>query len=337
MQAIFDIYGWDVIHYEVIDQGLINATYSVKTKEGKDFILQTVNHHIFKSPEAIDHNICLIGNFLKVHFPNDVFTHLVPNKNGATLSQWEDKYYRAFEKLNGKSFNVLTNAHQAEEAAFAFGNFTAKLVDLPIHEVQITLPDFHNLSLRYNQFETALIKGDAERIESSKNEIQYLKEQQSIVHQYEAFIAHKEAKKRVTHHDTKISNVLFDAEENAICVIDLDTVMPGYFISDVGDMCRTYLPNVSEEEANIALISIDKGRWDAIKNGYLSAMGDALTSFEKEHFEFAGQFMIYMQALRFLTDHLNQDIYYGAKYNGQNYVRAINQIALLEAYNKMLQ
>ena len=337
MQAIFDIYGWDVIHYEVIDQGLINATYSVKTKEGKNFILQTVNHHIFKSPEAIDHNICLIGNYLKEHFPNDTFTHLVPNKDGATLTQWENKYYRAFEKLNGQSLSVLTNANQAQEAAFAFGNFTSKLVDLPIHEVQITLPDFHNLSLRYNQFETSFIKGDAGRIESSKKEIQYLIEQQYIVHQYEAFIAHKEAIKRVTHHDTKISNVLFDAEEKAICVIDLDTVMPGYFISDVGDMCRTYLPNVSEEEANIDLIGIDKGRWDAIKKGYLTAMGNALTSFEMAHFEFAGQFMIYMQALRFLTDHLNMDVYYGAKYNGQNYVRAINQIALLEAYNKMLQ
>jgi len=97
MQVIFDIYGWDVINYEIIDQGLINATFSVKTKEGKSFILQSVNHDIFKSPEAIDHNIYLIGNYFKVHFPNDTFTHLVPNKNGATLTQWENKYYRAFE------------------------------------------------------------------------------------------------------------------------------------------------------------------------------------------------------------------------------------------------
>jgi len=113
-------------------------------------------------------------------------------------------------------------------------------------------------------------------------------------------------------------------------------VMPGYFISDVGDMCRTYLPNVSEEESNLDLVKIDKGRWTALKEGYLDAMGAILTPFELAHFEFAGEFMIYMQALRFLTDHLNLDIYYGAKYNGQNYVRAINQIALLKAYQKML-
>jgi aminoglycoside phosphotransferase (APT) family kinase protein len=158
-----------------------------------------------------------------------------------------------------------------------------------------------------------------------------------LVEQYENFISSKNAILRVTHHDTKISNVLFDQNEKVICVIDLDTVMPGYFISDVGDMCRTYLPNVSEEEQNIDLIQIDKGRWDAIKEGYLLAMGDLLTSFEKAHFEFAGSFMIYMQALRFLTDHLNNDVYYGAKYNGQNYVRAINQIALLKAYYQIIQ
>lgn len=337
MQAIFDIYGWDVIYYEQLNQGLINATYIIKTSKGKQYILQTVNHQIFKSPEAIDHNIKLMGDYLSMHHPDYLFTHLVPNKEGTTLYFWEGKYYRAFEHLNGVSYDVLSKAEQAKEAAKAFGTFTSKLSNLPIKAVQITLPDFHNLSLRYQQFVSAIQYGNKERIESSKEAIQFLEEQQFLVEQYENFISSKNAILRVTHHDTKISNVLFDQNEKVICVIDLDTVMPGYFISDVGDMCRTYLPNVSEEEQNIDLIKIDKGRWEAIKEGYLLAMGDLLTSFEKAHFEFAGSFMIYMQALRFLTDHLNNDAYYGAKYNGQNYVRAINQIALLKAYYQIIQ
>ena len=336
MQAIFDIYQWDVNRFEQLNQGLINSTYCVYTKEGKEFILQTVNHQIFKDPSAIDQNIQLIGSYLQEHAPRFIFTHLVPAADGATLTFYEGKYYRAFEKINGHSYDVLENPLQAKAAANAFGQFTAALVDLPIHKLKITLPDFHNLSLRYAQFETALTNGDLNRINESKDAIEYLQSQQDLVKRYESFIANKDAKQRVTHHDTKISNVLFDKQEKAICVIDLDTVMPGYFISDVGDMCRTYLPNVSEEESNLDLVKIDKGRWTALKEGYLDAMGAILTPFELAHFDFAGEFMIYMQALRFLTDHLNLDIYYGAKYNGQNYVRAINQIALLKAYQKML-
>ena len=336
MQAIFDIYQWDVNRFEQLNQGLINSTYCIYTKEGKEFILQTVNHQIFKDPSAIDQNIQLIGSYLQEHAPHFIFTYLVPAANGATLTFNEGKYYRAFEKINGHSYDVLENPNQAKAAAGAFGQFTAALVDLPIHELKITLPDFHNLSLRYTQFETALTNGDLNRINESKDAIEYLQSQQDLVKRYESFIANKDAKKRVTHHDTKISNVLFDRQEKAICVIDLDTVMPGYFISDVGDMCRTYLPNVSEEASNLDLVKIDKGRWTALKEGYIDAMGAILSPFELAHFEFAGEFMIYMQALRFLTDHLNLDIYYGAKYNGQNYVRAINQIALLKAYQKML-
>lgn len=335
MQAIFDIYHWNVDRFEQLNQGLINSTHIVYTKEGKEFILQTVNHQIFKDPSAIDQNIQLIGSYLQEHAPHFIFTHLVPAANGNTLTFYEGKYFRAFEKINGHSYDVLENPKQAKAAANAFGQFTAALVNLPIQQLKITLPDFHNLSLRYAQFEDALKNGDLNRINESKDAIEYLESQQNIVGRYEAFINNKEAKKRVTHHDTKISNVLFDKQEKAICVIDLDTVMPGYFISDVGDMCRTYLPDVSEEEANLDLVKIDKGRWSALKEGYLDAMASILTPFEIAHFEFAGEFMIYMQALRFLSDHLNMDIYYGAKYNGQNFVRAINQIALLKAYQKM--
>ena len=336
MQAIFEIYGWDVTRFEQLNQGLINSTFCVYTREGKEFILQTINHQIFKDPVAIDQNIQLIGSYLQKHAPHFIFTYLVPAANGASLTFYEGKYYRAFEKVNGHSYDVLKNPLQAKAAAGAFGQFTAALVDLPIHKLKITLPDFHNLSLRYTQFETALTNGDLNRINESKDAIEYLQSQQDLVKRYETFIANKDAKLRVTHHDTKISNVLFDRQEKAICVIDLDTVMPGYFISDVGDMCRTYLPSVSEEASNLDLVKIDKGRWTALKEGYIDAMGAILSPFELAHFEFAGEFMIYMQALRFLTDHLNLDIYYGAKYNGQNYVRAINQIALLKAYQKML-
>jgi Ser/Thr protein kinase RdoA (MazF antagonist) len=335
MESIFNQYGWSVITVQQLHQGLINSTYSITTNQG-DFILQTVNHHIFKDPFAIDANINAIGKFLKQQAPDYEFTHLIPTLNGKTLVEWEGKFYRAFKKMKGYSLSVLDNSTQAKEAANQFGKFTQVLSEFNIRNLKITLPDFHNLSLRYYQFTDALIKGNKKRIDASQEAILYLQSKQPLVTKFENFITHPEALNRVTHHDTKISNVIFnknnDGVEKAICVIDLDTVMPGYFISDLGDMCRTYLCPVSEEATDLNLIQIEKGRWENLKDGYLASMQNALTNFELDHFIFAGQFIIYMQALRFLTDHLNNDTYYGAKYDNHNYNRAINQIALLEKY-----
>lgn len=335
MEQIFNQFGWDVIAVQQLHQGLINSTFAVTTKNG-NYILQTVNHTIFKNPWAIDDNLNTIGSYLKTNNPSYLFTHLIPSKNGATFIEWDGHFYRAFQQLEGYSLTVLNHAYQAKEAAAQFGMFTQSLTGFDTTKLKITLPDFHNLSLRFHQFSDALIKGNSIRIEASHEAIMYLQSKQPLVTKFENFVTHPEALKRVTHHDTKISNVLFnknkDGLEKAICVIDLDTVMPGYFISDVGDMCRTYLCPVSEEATDLNLIQIEKGRWENLKEGYLASMQNTLTRFELDHFIFAGQFIIYMQALRFLTDHLNNDTYYGAKYDNHNYNRAINQIALLEKY-----
>jgi len=219
-----------------------------------------------------------------------------------------------------------------------FAGFTSILKNFEASQLKDSLPDFHNLNLRYHQFSEAIVNGNAQRIAETKEAISFLVAHKNYVDIYSAFIHHAEVKKRVTHHDTKISNVLFQKNngiEKAICVIDLDTVMAGYFISDVGDMCRTCLCKVSEEEKDLNKVVVDAAKWKALEKGYLHFMQDELSSFERDHFFYGGQFMIYMQALRFLTDHLNNDIYYGAKYEGQNLVRTLNQIRLLEQYNKL--
>jgi Ser/Thr protein kinase RdoA (MazF antagonist) len=338
MESIFNKYGWDVLAYTQLHQGLINNTFIVVTSQG-EFIVQAVNHQIFKDPKAIDDNINHISSYFKKRYPDYLFTHLVPTSNGATLVEWEGKYYRAFHKIEGYALAALENEQQAYEAANQFGLFTSQLKGYNIGSLKITLPDFHNLLLRYQQFLNAIQNGNAARINESKEAIAFLQNQSKIATQYERFIGHKEVSLRVTHHDTKISNVLFKKEHNglekAICVIDLDTVMPGYFISDIGDMCRTCLCAVSEEEANLDLIQVDAKKWEAIQKGYMNHMQTELSNFEHDHLFFGGTFMIYMQALRFLTDYLNNDTYYGAKYEGQNYVRALNQIRLLEVYQKL--
>ncbi|MGZ3910819.1 MAG: phosphotransferase, partial [Flavisolibacter sp.] len=173
-------------------------------------------------------------------------------------------------------------------------------------------------------------QGNPLRIRESESLIRVLKEHQDIVSSYEKLTRSKAFKSRVTHHDTKISNVLFDEKDKGLAVIDLDTVMPGYFISDVGDMMRTYLSPVSEEEKDFSKIGIREDFFQAIAEGYLGKMGGQLSEEEMMHFVYSGLFMSYMQALRFLTDHLNNDRYYGAAYEGQNFTRAGNQVVLFQ-------
>jgi Ser/Thr protein kinase RdoA (MazF antagonist) len=333
MQSIFEQYGWENAIAIPLTQGLINQTFELHSVQG-DFILQNINTQVFKDPFAIDHNINAIGQYYNLNRPDQLFTHLVPNLRGETLLEWEGKYYRAFKKIDGIGLDVLSTAAQAKAAANQFGQFTASLNEFPIAYLKVTIPQFHDLALRYHQFEQALIHGDANRILQAKEAILFLQSHQAYVKQWLHFTGHQDAHLRVTHHDTKISNVLFK-NEAAICVIDLDTTMPGYFISDVGDMCRTYLCPVNEACQDLNLIKVLPERWTAIQEGYLEAMGEFLTNFEKDHFAFSGQSIIYMQALRFLTDFLELDKYYRVERPDQNLDRTNNQIQLLKAFNQL--
>ncbi len=184
--------------------------------------------------------------------------------------------------------------------------------------------------MRYQQFLQSIEQGNKQRINESGRLISHLVSHADIVTTYAGIKNDPEFRLRVTHHDTKISNVLFDGKGKGICVIDLDTVMPGYFISDVGDMMRTYLSPVSEEEMDFEKIKVRDDFYKAIVDGYYNEMKDELTETEKQYFFYAGTFMIYMQSLRFATDYFNNDRYYGAKYSRHNFVRANNQLVLLE-------
>jgi hypothetical protein len=288
-----------------------------------------INTHIFKQPDLIAANIRLLQNYLAKEFPEYLFVGTLPNKAGKELTVIDGAYYRLFPFIAGShTLDVLESPGQALEAARQFGAFTKCLEGIDVSKLNTTLPDFHDLPLRYNQFKDSMVNGNAERIKECKDLIDQLSSYHFIV---AAFIKMKDSLViRCTHHDTKISNVLFNANGKGLCVVDLDTVMPGYFISDVGDMMRTYLSPVSEEVGDLDKIVIRPAFYEAIKEGYLSAMRSNLTRAELAAFDFSGQYMIYMQALRFLTDHLLNDIYYGAKYPGQNLVRATNQACLLE-------
>lgn len=332
MEPVLKEYGFDQSDYHVkpYGSGLINHTWVVEKNDEK-YILQKVNINVFKKPEDIASNLELIENHLAENHPGYYFTAPHKTISGEGLVNHSNGYYRAFPFVkNSFSFDVVERGELAYEAAKQFGRFTKMLSGMPLDDLKITLPSFHDLSLRYAQYLDALENGNKDRISQSKSYIDKLNAFSGIVQEYENIKTNPEFKLRVTHHDTKISNVLFDSKGKGVCVIDLDTVMPGYFISDVGDMMRTFLSPVSEEEKDFEKIEVRGEFYNAIVSGYKSEMDDVLTETEKQYFFYAGTFMIYMQALRFLTDHLNNDVYYGAKYEGHNFVRVGNQITLLE-------
>ena len=310
--------------------GLINNTWKVSNGDDQ-YILQRINTHVFKQPQNIEHNIHELSGYLKKNQPGYLFVAPVTTKSGNDMVEHQEGYFRLFPFIkNSYTIDVVTTPEQAFEAARQFGMFTKMLADFPVSSLKITIPDFHNLTLRMQQFEEACKNGNKERINKSIEIIEFIREHDDIVKTFESIQTDKNFKLLVTHHDTKISNVLFCKDEKGLCVIDLDTVMPGYFIIDVGDMMRTYLSPVSEEAKDVEKIEIREDFFQAIVEGYLQQMSTELSDAELKRFVYAGKFMIYMQAVRFLTDYLNNDKYYGAAYEDQNYVRANNQATLLQ-------
>ncbi|MDQ3683077.1 MAG: aminoglycoside phosphotransferase family protein, partial [Bacteroidota bacterium] len=312
--SVLPAYGFkeESFRLESFGSGLINNTWKVITP-GKEYILQRVNHTVFKQPTDIANNISLIGAYLRKNHPGYKFVSPVTSSDGdEMIYQKGEGYFRMFPFVPGShSKDVVETPEQACEAATQFGRFTRLLSGIDISQLKITIPFFHDLTLRYQQFLLALEKGNKQRIHESEALIKTLSAHADIVMEYEYIKANPEFKLRVTHHDTKISNVLFDSTGKGLCVIDLDTVMPGYFISDVGDMMRTYLAPVSEEEKDFSKIRARDDFYKAIVKGYFTEMKDELTETEKKNFFYAGKLMIYMQAIRFLTDHFNNDVYYG--------------------------
>ncbi|MCB0741766.1 MAG: aminoglycoside phosphotransferase family protein, partial [Chitinophagaceae bacterium] len=250
LYAILELYGFlkDKYSIEPLGNGLINSTWKVVAGDAS-YVLQKINDKVFANPFDIDFNISVLGKFIAEHHPGYFFVNPLPTVKGNTMV-FENGigYFRLFQYVSGsKTIQTVESPEQAFEAAQQFAKFTATVSSFDCRQLKITIPSFHDLSLRYNQFCNALKNGNEKRI---NEESAFIKEVQSfycIVKNYEQIKKDGAFKLRATHHDTKISNVLFDYANKGICVIDLDTVMPGYFISDVGDMMRTYLSPVNEE------------------------------------------------------------------------------------------
>lgn len=330
-------YGLDpaVYVFHKLESGLINYTWKV-TGPDKEFILQQINTRVFKNPCNIAENLETLNQYIKQAAPGYLFVAPLLSMNGSSIvKNPEGEYFRLFPFIkNSHTVDSVEDIDEAYEAAKQFGTFTRLFKGLDLSLLNYTLVDFHNLPLRLHQFRQAVKQAKPELLKTTSSEITQIEQYSDIASTYEKLVNNNLMPLRVIHHDTKISNVLFDDKGKGLCVIDLDTVMPGYFISDVGDMLRTYLSPANEEETDFTKIIVRPDFFYAIYKGYMEQMEAILTQDEKESFIFAGKFMIYMQAVRFLTDHLNNNIYYQVKYPGHNLMRAQNQLYFLDQYIK---
>ena len=334
--SILSQYGFDESEFSVklFGNGLINHTWKI-IYAGKEFLLQRINQQVFKRPEEILENSSLLESYFKKNHPDYLFVAPLSSLHHLNyVVDGENNFYRLFPFIkNSQSFNSVPNPALAFEAAKQFGRFTRLLSHFDPATLHITVPDFHNLPLRFHQYQQVLENAGSQRIEKSLTLIRFLEEQKEIMEIFEHALNNNSFAQRVIHHDAKINNVLFDIGTNkALCVIDLDTVMTGYYISDVGDMLRTYLSAASEEESDFELIHIREEYFYEIVRGYLGEMQAELTKEEIKYFVYAGKFAIYLQAIRFISDYLNNDRYYQIKYPEQNLVRAHNQVVLLKRY-----
>lgn len=315
-----------------IGNGHINKTYKVTT--GKDsFILQKINKSVFTRPEIIANNLEYAREYLFNVDPEYIFTAPLRATDGQTLV-YDDTGdpWRLYNYIEDTfTIDDVQTLDQAYEAATAFGRFGRLMKGCELSRFRPTIDRFHDLGLRYEQFQSALNSASSTVKAAAAEEIKKAIGFQKYVEQYKSIIASKTLVPGIFHNDTKINNVLFARNSNeAIAVIDLDTVMEGYFIYDLGDLVRTIVSPVSEEERDLDKIIVRGGFYIGIVDGYLSEMGDALSKNERALAPFAGIMMTYIMALRFLADYLRGNTYYHITYPDQNLVRAKNQLRLTE-------
>ena len=318
--------------------GLIHQTFVVEKNESPVYILQHINRQVFKKPDDIAFNLASMSDFLEARNFGFLVPFPIRTNSGHMHAVIDGDFYRLTSFVNDThSLNECQDAGQAYEAALQFGRYTASFNGFDSKLLKPSIPGFHDLQFRWNQFQDALKNGNAKRIEYAKKQISLIRDNHNIVDQFIKIEKSADFLQRVTHHDTKINNVLFNKQGKSVCVIDLDTTMSGLIISDLGDMFRTYLSPGNEEDTDLQKVFVRKDCLQAIIEGYKEYMADKMTTIEMSAIGYAGEFMIYMQALRFLTDFLNNDIYYGIRHEMNNFDRTMNQLQLLKDYQSQMR
>ena len=331
----FQLYG-DLVSVAPYGNGHINDTFEVVYNQSGTrvrYILQRINTNVFRDPVNLMENIRRVTSHLAARSGDSRSTlTLVPAVDGKSyVVDTDGNYFRTYLFIeNAQSYDILETEKQAYEAARAFGRFQAELSDLPGGRLAETIKDFHNTPVRVQQLENAIKLDKCGRAKDVSAEIDFVLSRKPMTEKLIKLQAEGAVIERITHNDTKLNNVMIDdATGSGICVIDLDTVMPGLAHYDFGDMVRTGTSPAPEDETDLAKICMRFNMFEALLRGYCSEAGRVLNDCELENLPFAGALITLEIGTRFLTDYLEGDVYFKTHRDGHNLDRARNQFKLV--------
>ncbi|MBI5383835.1 MAG: aminoglycoside phosphotransferase family protein [Verrucomicrobia bacterium] len=339
----FQIYG-EILHAEPCKIGHINETYTATYDQGGTrvrYIHQKINQNVFKDGEAVMENLMRVTTHLRSKLvaedARDITRRaltVIPTRSGHAFYRNDGgDFWRTFVFIEGvQTFEAVQSPGQAYQAGYAFGDFQRLLSDLPGQRLHETIPNFHNTRLRYQALQKAIETDHYNRAQVAKKDIDFALRQEPIVDVLLNALARGEVPERVTHNDTKFNNVMMDVVTGkAMCVVDLDTVMPGLAHYDFGDMVRTTTSPTVEDELDLAKVEMHLPMFEALARGYLDGAKGFLTPTERKFLAFAGKLITYTIGIRFLTDFLNGDKYFRVHRPNHNLDRCRTQLKLVES------
>lgn len=334
--------------FKELTSGHINDTFLVLTDASEHYVLQRINHNVFKNVLGLIKNKVTVSkhllkklDYLPPHEIEKKVLRFVKAKNNDCFYYTDGiNYWNLMVYIEGGiTHEIVSNREIAYEGGKLMGEFLNLTSDLDSSTLIEVIPKFHDMSFRFYQYKLALQSASVERLKKAENYTNWVSKMKDEMHILQNL---KEAGKipmRVTHNDTKISNILFDENNLGMCVLDTDTVMPGIVHYDFGDAIRTICNTAAEDETDLSKVEFNLEFYKSYAKGFMEKMNGTLTPLEVESLPLAAKTMMFIMGLRFLTDYLNNDIYYKTKYSEHNLDRAKNQFKLIysleQQYNEM--
>lgn len=330
-------------HCERLSNGIINSSFKVFCDDNgniREYVVQKINKAVFRRPDRIMDNIIAVTEFLKKKAIQEgkdpercTLSCCGTTKDGKSyFIDDSGDYWRSYLFIgNSVVYNDSNDLSVIEQVGKAFGEFQSHLIDFDAEVLYVSIPNFHNTSIRYDRFYEALEVDACDRGKYAKPEIEELRRHEEKACKLSIMAKNNILPMRVTHNDTKSNNVIFDSDgKNAIAVIDLDTIMPGLVAYDFGDAVRFICNDAAEDETDLRKVKLDLDKFRALTKGFLSATGHSLTRIEVDSLVYGVYSMTVELALRFLTDYLDGDRYFRIDYPGHNLDRARCQLKLAD-------
>lgn len=311
--------------------GHINKTLKIITDTGTEYILQQINHYVFKNPVQVMANASAVTNYLRerIDDPRNCL-HFIPAKDGSFCYKDENgEYWRVYEFVGGFCLDLPESDEDFYQSAIAFGRFQQQLADFPADTLYETIPEFHNTIDRFRQLKESIAADPCGRLASAQKEVAFALQQEEVGSILQNMRQSGELPLRVTHNDTKLNNVLLDSKtRKCLCVLDLDTVMPGLSVHDFGDSIRFGAATAAEDEKDVSKMEMDLHLFEVYTRGFLEA-ATSLTDVEVKMLPLGALTMTLEVGIRFLKDYLDGDLYFKTAYPEHNLVRARTQLKLV--------